>query len=248
MNSGAARTGAVEFTGVGHAYHPALGTTVVALTDFSLRLEPGTLCALAGPNGSGKSTVLKLAAGLAAPARGTVMVNGRAATEPAARRGLGYLPENPDLPGWLTAREFLVACGELAGLPPAGLRREVADRLAWAGLSTVAERSAAALSKGQRQRLGLAQALLGGPALLLLDEPAAGLDPVGVAELVRHLRELRSAGTTVLLSSHFLQQIEECCDRVCLLRHGRLIWQGPGAGETPLADRYRGLAGTEAAA
>lgn len=238
-----AERAAIEFADVSHSYRPRLGAAVVALSGFDLRVAAGTVCGLVGPNGSGKSTALKLAAGLAVPGGGRVLVAGHPATSREARRCTGYLPEGPGRPDWLTVAEFLRVCGELSGLAGATLGRAVQQQLVRAGLEREAGRSAAALSTGQRQRLGLAQALLASPAVVLLDEPAAGLDPVGVAELAGLLRQLRRAGTAVLLTSHFLRQVDTACDQVVLLDRGRVLWAGAGNGTVPLEQRYLELAG-----
>lgn len=242
MNSGRPGEPAVEFSKVEHGYRPALGSRVPALAGFSLRVPRGKICGLIGPNGSGKSTALKLAAGLLQPDVGAVLIGGRPAGKAPVRGEIGYAPEASLLPAWLSVAELLETCGRLAGLAGAVLRNAVAREIERAGLGALRERSAAALSKGQRQRLVLAQSLLHEPAVLLLDEPATGLDPVGVAELTGLLGQLRAEGKTVLMASHFLRQVEEMCDAVCLLRDGRVLWQGGGAGDIGLAERYLVLA------
>ncbi len=225
---------AVELAGVTKHYRNG----VRALVEVTLPVPAGSVCALVGPNGSGKSTVLKLAAGLLEPTTGTVTVAGRPAGSTVARAALGYLPESPEYPAWLGVREFLEYCGQLSGLGGPGLRAAVAAQLDRHGLTGLAERGAGSLSKGQRQRLGLAQALLHDPAVLLLDEPADGLDPLGVADFGALLGRLRAAGKTVLLSSHFLPQIESLCDQVFLLRDGRVLWSGPPGATGRLADLF----------
>ncbi|HYC72224.1 MAG TPA: ABC transporter ATP-binding protein [Opitutaceae bacterium] len=235
---------ALELTGVSKEF--PVGAR--ALDGISLRLARGRLAALVGPNGSGKTTVLKLLAGLIRPTSGTVRVGGHAAGSVPARAGLGYLPETPDYPGWLTGRELLRHLGRLSGLDGAGLDEAIARRAAWAGLRAVLDRPAQTYSSGQRQRLGLAQALLHDPALVLLDEPAAALDPGGIAGLADLLRRLRAERRTVVLSSHFLPQVEATCDHAWLLRAGRLIWEGDPTGAVALSQRFIELAPEDVAA
>lgn len=209
---------------------------VRAIEKISLRLAPGRMAALVGPNGSGKSTLLKLWAGLARPTAGGVKVLGADPALPAVRARLGYLPDAAALPDWISGREFLRYLGRLGGLAGRALEEAVGRRARWAGLETVLDRRARSYSAGQRQRLGLAQALLHEPAVLLLDEPAAGLDPTGMCALGELLEDLRKEGRTIVFSSHFLPQVEALCDHAWLLREGRLIWEGEPAGT--LADRF----------
>ncbi len=244
MNSASARAWAVELDGVTKHFRGG----VRALDNATVRAAAGCIAALVGPNGSGKSTALKLAAGLLAPSAGRAAINGLDAASMDARAAIGYLPESPGYPGWLSVREFLAYCGRLSGLRGTGLDGAIAARLEWAGLSGLADRGAGTLSKGQGQRLGLAQALLHDPAVLLLDEPASGLDPVGVLELAGLLGRLRDAGKTVLLSSHFLPQVEAVCDRVFLLRAGRVAWEGPPGRPGELEELFVESARADAAA
>ncbi len=244
MNKPAPTTPAVELADVTKHY----GNGVRALEKVTLRVPAGSICALVGPNGSGKSTVLKLAAGLLEPTAGAVTIAGRPAGSTAARAGIGYLPEAPDYPGWLGVREFLEYCGILSGLEGAVLRDAIEARLEETGLAGLAERRAGTLSKGQRQRLGLAQALLHDPTVLLLDEPADGLDPHGMTAFAGLIGRWREAGRTVLLSSHFLPQVESLCDRAVLLHEGRVIWDGPPGAPGGLAERFVGLVPADAAA
>lgn len=195
------------------------GTRHGALRGVSFAVRRGTVCALVGPNGSGKSTTLKLGAGLTRPTSGTCQVRGR----------IGYLPEAPRLPEDWTARRLLLELAALAGGAADARRNAVARALAQTDLAEVAERRVGALSKGLRQRLGLAQALLGEPDVLLLDEPAAGLDPRAGAQLAAVIRAQRAAGRTVVLSSHFLPQVAELADQVVLLERGAVLFVGERA-------------------
>ena len=200
---------------------------VGALTALQLQVPAGQIYGLIGPNGSGKSTALKLMAGLLRPTAGSCRVGGYAAGSPEARTLVGFLPEAPQFPRFLTAREFLNYCGGLSGLDGISLGQRITEVLAWAGLESVADRTIGTYSKGLAQRLGLAQAVLHDPAIVLLDEPASGLDPIGVRDLTRLILRLKQTGKTVILTSHFLAQMEEVCDRVALLHAGRLLREGP---------------------
>ncbi len=191
-----------------------------ALHDVSLKVPEGRCVALIGHNGAGKTTLMKLILGLAAPTRGHIEVLG---ADPAAaggeqRRDIGFLPENVAFHDELTGASTLDFFARLKG---AG-RADVGSLLERVGLSHAAARKVKTYSKGMRQRLGLAQALLGSPRLLLLDEPTTGLDPVLRKEFFAIIRELTAAGKTVLLSSHVLTELEARTDLAAILREGRL--------------------------
>lgn len=188
-----------------------------------------------GPNGAGKSTLAGVVAGLVRPDGGSVLIDGVASSAPRARQQLGYLAELFRFPDWLTPVDLLKVHQDLAG--SRGGRDERVALLAAVELTEVRDRRIATLSKGMQQRLGLAQALVGRPRLLLLDEPTSALDPVG-RRLVRDLlAELRARGTGVLLSSHLLTEVEATCDRVVLVRDGRVIREGA----TAMLRRPRGV-------
>ncbi len=205
-------------SGSGHAC-PAVG-------GFTLRLAPGQILGLLGPNGSGKSTTLKALAGLLMPTAGECRIFGHQADSAAARALIGYLPETPRYSPHLTGRGFLRYCGGLSSLSPAMLGPRVSAVLSWSGLAEAADGLIATYSKGMKQRLGLAQAMLHEPAVLLLDEPASGLDPGGRLLLSRRLRELADGGTTIVLSAHLLTQAAELCDRLAILGSGQLLMEG----------------------
>ena len=194
---------------------------VKALREVSFALPPGELVALAGPNGAGKTTLLKLTLGLVRPSRGTIQILGEdpAACSLTTRRQLGYLPENVAFNDALTGRETLLFY--------ARLKRERTEAslslLERVGLTAAARRRVATYSKGMRQRLGLAQALLGNPRALLLDEPTSGLDPAFRERFYELVRELRDRGTTVLLSSHALTELEERADRIIIMKEGIIV-------------------------
>jgi ABC-2 type transport system ATP-binding protein len=217
---------AVELAGFRKCFRPSWpGRNVCAIEGLSLRLARGQVLGLLGPNGSGKSTTLKALAGLLAPTAGACLVFGQTAGSDAARELVGYLPESPVFAPHLTGREFLGYCAGLSGVD-AG---RVAEVLAWSGLADSAERRISTYSKGMVQRIGLAQAVLDDPAVVLLDEPAGGLDPEGRLLLGRLIRDLAARGKTVVFSSHLLVQAEELCDQIAILGRGRLLAAGTPA-------------------
>jgi ABC-2 type transport system ATP-binding protein len=197
-----------------------------AVDGLSLTLERGEIFGLLGPNGAGKTTTIKMILGLARPTRGAVRLDGRDPRDPAARHRLGYLPENPCFYDHLTAAEYLLLAGSLFGIARGPLERRAAALLDRVGLAAHARKPLRKFSKGMTQRLGLAQALVNEPTLLVLDEPMSGLDPIGRAETKRLLREERDRGTTILLSSHVLAETESICDRVGIMDGGRLVESG----------------------
>ena len=197
-----------------------------ALVDLDLEVRRGEVLGYVGPNGSGKTTTLKLLTGLLRPDAGEVRVFGMPLESRAWRHRVGYLPEHPYLYDYLTPAEYLDYAGRLFGLSAAARREKTHELLALVGLERSADLPMRRFSKGMLQRVGLAQALVNDPELLLLDEPMSGLDPLG-RRLVRDLiLELRRAGKTVLFSTHILSDAETLCDRVAVLRAGRLVRVG----------------------
>jgi ABC-2 type transport system ATP-binding protein len=197
-----------------------------AVNGLSFRLERGEIFGLLGPNGAGKTTTIKLILGLAKPTKGLIRLDGRDPRDPAARRRLGYLPENPCFYDHLTATEYLELTCALFGMDTRAGRRVGATLLERLGLAAHARKPLRKYSKGMTQRLGLAQALLNEPTFLVLDEPMSGLDPIGRAEVKQILREERSRGTTILMSSHVLAETESICDRVGIMNGGKLVEVG----------------------
>lgn len=209
---------------------------VVALQDLDLAVEVGTVFGFLGPNGAGKTTTIRLLVGLASPTRGRAWVVGHEVTADAKapRRLVGYLPEEPAFYTWMTGAEFLDYVGRLFGLPGTERKKRVEELLELVGLREAGRRRIGGYSRGMRQRLGLAQALINHPPVLILDEPASALDPQGrrdVLTLIEHLRER----ATVFMSSHILSDVERVCDRVAIIDHGQLVVEADREG---LQNRY----------
>jgi ABC-2 type transport system ATP-binding protein len=201
--------------------------STVALGGVDLEVGEGELVGLLGPNGAGKSTLVKIACGLVRPTRGRAEVRGARAGSRDAKRQLGYLAELFRFPGWYSADELLGLHQRLAG--SAGGAQERSELLELVGLSEARDRRVEQMSKGMQQRLGLAQALVGSPPLLLLDEPTSALDPVGRRTVRLLLEELQRRGTSVLLNSHLLSEVELVCDRVVILLRGKVVTEGSPA-------------------
>src|SRR3954470_19746256 len=219
---------AVALSGVTKVFPvPFQRRSVVAVRDLDLEVAPGQIYGLLGPNGSGKSTTLKIILGLVTPTRGRAKIFGRDSDEVASRESVGFLPENPYFYKFLTGEETLKFYGKLCGLGGAGLKRRVDEMLSLVGLTSARDRRLGGYSKGMLQRIGLAQALIQEPALLVLDEPTAGVDPAGARDIRTLILDLKSRGITVLLSSHLLSQVQEICDRIGILANGSLVREGP---------------------
>ncbi len=194
-----------------------------SLDALDLQVREGEILGLLGHNGAGKTTSIKLALGLIFPDRGEVLLNGRAASDRRSRLGVGYLPESPYFPDDLTGRELIETAGRLHGLDRSTLRPAATQWLERVGLSQAADRPLRKYSKGMVQRAGMARALVAAPRFVILDEPMSGLDPVGRREFRDLILWLKQEGTTVLFSSHVLADAEMLCDRVAILREGKLV-------------------------
>jgi len=204
---------AVEIQGVSQRYG-----SMTVLHDLNLNLGEGEVLGLFGHNGAGKTTSMKLILGLLSPSEGQVKVLGRAPNDPQVRRQLGYLPENVTFYPQLSGRETLRHFARLKG----AALTQVDELLEQVGLAHAADRRVKTYSKGMRQRLGLAQALLGEPKLLLLDEPTVGLDPIATQDLYQLIDRLRQRGTSIILCSHVLPGVEAHINRAAILAKGRL--------------------------
>jgi ABC-2 type transport system ATP-binding protein len=200
--------------------------SIVAVRDLNLRVEPGEVYGLLGPNGSGKSTTLKIILGLVSPSRGRTEIFGRDSRLVESREAVGFLPENPYFYKYLSGEETLRFFGRLCRLGGARLKNRTDELLELVGLTKARKRRLGTYSKGMLQRIGLAQALIHEPKLLVLDEPTAGVDPAGSRQIRDLIVDLKRRGITVLLSSHLLAQAQEICDRVAILADGALVREG----------------------
>jgi len=200
--------------------------SIVAVRDLNLRVKPGEVYGLLGPNGSGKSTTLKIILGLVSPTHGQTKIFGRESSRVDSREAVGFLPENPYFYKFLTGEETLRFFGKLCRLNGARLKTRVSELLELVGLTNARKQRLSTYSKGMLQRIGLAQALINQPKLVVLDEPTAGVDPVGSRQIRDLILDLKRRGAAVLLSSHLLGQVQEICDRVGILAKGTLVREG----------------------
>jgi len=225
---------AITCRGLTKRYGGANG--VLALDGLDLDVPTGSVFGLLGPNGAGKTTTLRLLTGLGHRTAGSASVAGVAIDGggPALARHIGYLDQDPRYYGWLSGRELVAMAAELYGLSGAAGRERTAEVLAQVGLAGAADRRVGTYSGGMRQRLGIAQALVHRPAVLILDEPVSSLDPEGRRDLLELIADLRGSAT-VLFSTHVLSDVERICDRVAILDRGRLVTEGP---LEALLDRY----------
>jgi ABC-2 type transport system ATP-binding protein len=213
--------------GLAKTFHkPFTGKRVEAVRGVSFEVRRGEIFGFLGPNGAGKTTTIKMLTGLIAPTRGSASIFGVKTPSPEVMGRVGFLPENPYVYPYLTSREFVSLCGRLSGLGGAKLHASVERSIERVGLGYAIDRAVGALSKGMLQRVGLAAALVHDPALLILDEPMSGLDPVGRKEVRDLVVEEKNAGRTVFFSSHILADVEMLCDRVCILRRGEVVVSG----------------------
>ena len=221
------REPAIRLAGVSKAFPvPFHRRVIVALRDLNLEIAPGEVYGLLGPNGSGKSTTLKIIMGLVTPTRGTVAIFGRDNSAVATRRDIGFLPENAYFHKFLTGAETLRFHARLSGLNRRQTNARIDELLETVGLVHARNARLGTYSKGMLQRIGLAQALIHNPKLLILDEPTAAVDPAGSRDIQNLIASLKQDGVTVLLSSHLLTQVQEICDRVGILHRGTLLREG----------------------
>ena len=202
------------------------GKKVRAVKDVSLQIAPGEVYGLIGPNGSGKSTTMKALLGLVAPTSGSCSIFGRNSLKVDSRSEVGFLPENPYFYKHLTAAETVRFYGKLCGMRGRKLRDRIGELLELVGLQDARNRRLKGFSKGMLQRIGLAQAMVQDPRLLILDEPTAGVDPTGSREIRDLILELKERGITVFLCSHLLEQVQQVCDRVGIINEGVLVKEG----------------------
>lgn len=227
----------IETEGLTKVYEGALSSQdVLALNDLTIQVKEGEIFGYLGPNGSGKTTTIKMLLGLLFPTSGSMKLMGRSdITSPEVRRKIGYLPEGAYYPDFLTGEEVLSFFGNLYGMGGKELKSRIAETLEIVGMTRARNRRVRGYSKGMRQRIGLAQALLSDPQLLILDEPTTGLDPVARKDIRDLLMKLRDEGKTLFISSHELLEVELISDRVGILFEGDL--QTIGTIDELLAER-----------
>ena len=202
------------------------GLKLRAVDDLNLEVGDNEIFGLIGPNGSGKSTTIKVVLGLLDASAGECQIYGKPSHAVAARHSVGFLPEAPYFYRYLSGRELVRFYARICGVSRGNIEEQVAEVIELVGMTEAAHRRVSTYSKGMLQRIGLAQALVHDPQLVILDEPTAGVDPLGSAAIAEIIRELKRRGKTVLLCSHLLAQIEGLCDRVAILHRGKLVREG----------------------
>ncbi len=212
----------IEFRGAGKVYTSRLGNSVRALEDFSLRAERGEVLGIAGPNGAGKSTLIAIALGYLTPSEGTVTLDGQAPREFIERNGIAYMSELVSIPPKWSVETAITRYALLAGVPESSMTQRRQESIERLGLGEHRSKTVKQLSKGNLQRLGLAQALLRDEAIVVLDEPTHGLDPVWTQRFRDLIQELRAPDRTILVASHNLDELERIADRVAIIDRGRL--------------------------
>ena len=211
----------ISFENVTKEYGP-----LVAVNDVSYTVNKGEFFALLGPNGAGKTTVVRMLLGFSRPTDGTITIDGLRAGRSESRKKVGYLAELHRIPPYLSGQEYLLRHAAFCGLIGSSAKKAVGEIIERVGMTGKEKQKASAYSKGMAQRIGLGAALLGDPELLVLDEPASGLDPRARIELMELLRELKSMGKTILISSHILSELHNLCDDVVIIEKGNLLFSG----------------------
>lgn len=218
---------AIETDNLGMIYNPGLFEPKrLGLSDLKMTVPDKSIFGFLGPNGAGKTTTIKILVGLLHPTSGTARIFGQDIRESVAREKIGFMPENPYFYEYLTAFEALDFYGRLCEVERRERHRRAEELLETFGLQSARDLSLRGFSKGMRQRLGLAQAIIHNPPLLILDEPMTGLDPFGRRDMRNIILKLRDEGHTVFFSSHILSDVEDICDEVALLRKGRMVASG----------------------
>ena len=233
----------IEVAGLRKVYRSSFGKPgITALDGVDFSVHEGELFGLLGPNGAGKTTTVKILLGLTRATEGEARVSGLPVGNPESRRRVGYLPEGHKIPGYLTARQALSIFGRMSGMEKEAIESRAGILLEQVRLAPWADVRVKKFSKGMTQRLGLACALIHSPNVLLLDEPTDGVDPVGRREIRDLLRDEAKRGTSILLNSHLLSEIELTCDRVAVLRNGRVAVQGLISDLTKKSEQYKMVA------
>jgi len=214
---------AVEMKGLSKLYKRG---RIQALRALDLQVPAGSAFGLLGPNGAGKSTLVKALLSIVRATSGSATLLGKDYRLASSRQSVGYLPEGHHFPRYLTGRGVCEYFGRLAGFTGPKLQADIAEKLDLVGMKDWADVKISKYSKGMAQRVGLAQAMLGNPKLIFLDEPTDGVDPLGRQQIRAVIMKLRDAGTTIFLNSHLLSEVEQVCDRVAIMHHGRILQQG----------------------
>jgi ABC-2 type transport system ATP-binding protein len=234
---------AIEVQGLRKVYRTSITRgRLTALDGIDLSVPQGQMFGLLGPNGAGKTTTVKILLGLTRATAGSARISGLPVSDPESRRRVGYLPEGHKIPGYLTARQTLSIFGRMSGLDTATIRRRSVELLEKLNIAQWMDVRVKKFSKGMTQRLGLATALIHSPNVLLLDEPTDGVDPVGRREIRDLLRDEAKNGTAILVNSHLLSEIEMTCDRVAVLRSGRVVAAGRVEDLTRQTAKYKVIA------
>jgi len=223
---GASKMTAIRTDKLSKTYTQKLTQKVVALKALDLEVKQGEIFGFLGPNGAGKSTTITLLMNLIRPTSGKASILGIPVTEATSRNKLGYLPENPNYYGYLTARELLEMVGRIHGLAPQEIRKNSQEVLGLLDLPLEKKRPISGFSKGMVQRVGLAQAIFHDPEVIILDEPMSGLDPPGRKLVADLMLELRAKGKTIFFSTHILHDVEVICDRIGIITKGQLRFCG----------------------
>ena len=195
----------------------------IAVDNVSYSIQKGEFFALLGPNGAGKTTIVRMLLDFIKPSSGRITINGRPASDPESRRQVGYIAENHMIPPYLSGFEYLSRHAALIGLSGEEAAREIHRVLETVGMKGPERKKSATYSRGMQQRIGLGAALLGQPALLILDEPITGLDPIGIRDVRKILENLRDKGVTVILNSHLLSEVEKTCESAAILYKGKIL-------------------------
>lgn len=235
-------THAVETKDLTKHFRVGFKRKVIALDHLNLQVREGEVYGLLGPNGSGKSTALKLILGLFRPTEGESSIFGCPSDTVASRLEVGLLPENPYFYKYLSGEETLRFYGRLCRVPASELESKITQILELVGLNESRHRRLAGYSKGMLQRIGLAQAMIHDPKLLLLDEPTAGVDPEGSVHIRNIIIRLKEMGKTVILCSHLLSQVQDVCDRISILRYGKMVLEGNVRDLLARQDQYQFIA------
>ena len=234
---------AIEVRGLRKVYRTSITRgRITALDGVDLAVPQGQLFGLLGPNGAGKTTAVKILLGLTHQTEGTARIAGLPVSDPESRRRVGYLPEGHKIPGYLTARQTLSIFGRMSGVDSATIKRRSVELLEKLNIAQWMDVRVKKFSKGMTQRLGLAAALIHSPNVLLLDEPTDGVDPVGRREIRDLLRDEAKNGAAILVNSHLLSEIEMTCDRVAVLRSGKVVAAGRVEELTRQTAKYKVIA------